>query len=166
MPLPNTETRYIRTMVDVTIHPFRPELAPYFLQINRQWIESFFSMEPFDREQLEDPLKSIVLTGGQVWFAEWQGNMVGTVAVKALGDGTFELIKMGVLPEAQGQKIGWKLGQAAIAWTKEKGATKIVLYSHSILAPAIALYKKLGFRETPIECGKYARCDVKMEIVF
>lgn len=153
-------------MEEVIIHPFREDLAPNFLQINKQWIESFFSMEPFDREQLENPLESIVRKGGQVWFAEWQGKIVGTVAVKALSDGTYELIKMGVLPEAQGKQIGWKLGQTAVEWTRQQDSPKIVLYSNSILASAIVLYKKMGFQETLIECGKYARCDIKMEIVF
>ncbi|WP_245189409.1 GNAT family N-acetyltransferase [Lunatimonas salinarum] len=157
---------YIRRMGNITIHPFSPELAPYFLQINRQWIESFFSMEAFDREQLENPLDNIVHAGGQVWFAEWQGKIVGTVAVKVLHDGSYELIKMGVLPEAQRNHLGRKLVEEALAWTKARGAPKIVLYSNSVLAPAIALYRKMGFQETPIEPGKYARCDIKMEMVF
>lgn len=153
-------------MEEPVIYTYRDELAPYFLTINRQWIEAFFYMEPFDWEQLGNPYDAIVKKGGQVWFADWQGKIVGTVAVKPFEDGSYELIKMGVLPEARGQKIGMLLARNAISWVKSQGAPKVVLYSNSKLTAAISLYHKVGFRETPIEPGKYARCDIKMEMVF
>lgn len=153
-------------MEAIKIHSYRPELAPYFLSINKQWIEHYFALEAFDREQLENPDKSILDKGGQVWFAEWQNEIVGTVAMKKVGDNCFELIKMGVLPKAQGKNIGLLLGHAAIDWARSVGASSVVLYSNSVLAPAIRLYRKMGFVEVPIEMGKYDRCDIKMEIVL
>jgi GNAT superfamily N-acetyltransferase len=153
-------------MEQPVIYTFRKELAAHFLAINQQWIEAHFCMEPFDWEQLKNPSENIVEKGGQVWFAAWQGKIVGTVAVKPIEDGTYELIKMGVLPEAQGKKVGQLLAESAITWAKSQGAQKIVLYSNTKLAPAIGLYLKIGFRETPIEAGKYARCDIKMEMEF
>lgn len=153
-------------MDTVRIHPYSDALAPHFLKINREWIEAHFSMEPFDVAQLQTPRETLIHQGGEVLFAEWEGLIVGTVGLKNMGDGQYELIKMGVLPKAQGKGIGRLLGQAALDWAKRHGASRVLLYSNSILAPALALYRKLGFREIPMEPGTYQRCDIKMEFVF
>ncbi|WP_244891181.1 GNAT family N-acetyltransferase [Cyclobacterium xiamenense] len=159
-------TSVFLVMETVRILPFSDTLAPYFLTINREWIETHFSMEPFDVAQLQTPRETIINPGGEVLFAEWKGAIVGTVGMKNMGDGQYELIKMGVLPKARGQQVGWLLGQAALNWAKQNGAKKVLLYSNSILAPALALYRKLGFREIPMEPGTYQRCDIKMEYIF
>lgn len=153
-------------MDKVKILPFSDALAPYFLSINREWIEQYFFMEPFDVAQLQTPRETLINQGGFVLFAEWRGEIVGTVGLKSSGDKQYELIKMGVLPKARGQKIGLLLGKAALDWAKDHGAQKVLLYSNSILAPAIALYHKLGFVKIPMEPGTYQRCDVKMEYVY
>ncbi|WP_439481447.1 GNAT family N-acetyltransferase [Cyclobacterium plantarum] len=153
-------------MEKVSILPYSESLAPYFLSINREWIEKYFAMEPFDLAQLQSPCETLINPGGEVLFAEWQGEIVGTVGLKKMSNRQYELIKMGVLPKAQGQKIGLLLGQAALDWAKKQGAVKVLLYSNSILAPAIALYRKLGFREIPMEPGTYQRCDIKMEYLL
>jgi GNAT superfamily N-acetyltransferase len=157
---------YFCTMETVTIREFRDDLAPFFLSINKEWIERFFSLEAFDREQLENPRQNIVDKGGQVWFAEYGGIVVGTAAMKKESEGVFELIKMGVLPQAQQKNVGRRLGEVAIKWAEDQGADRVVLYSNTCLSPAIRLYQRLGFVEVPIESGKYQRCDIKMEIVF
>ncbi|MDN3689391.1 GNAT family N-acetyltransferase [Cyclobacterium jeungdonense] len=153
-------------METVKILPFSDALAPYFLAINREWIEQYFFLEPFDLAQLQTPRETLINSGGEVLFAEWKGEIVGTVGLKSSGNGQYELIKMGVLPKARGQNIGMLLGQAALDWAKKRGAQKVLLYSNSILVPAIALYRKLGFREIPMEPGTYQRCDVKMEYLL
>lgn len=153
-------------METVKIRPFTPDLAPFFLSINKQWIDQYFFMEPFDMEQLEHPDQTILAYGGEILFAEWKGEIVGTVALKKLDGPQYELIKMGVLPRAQGKNIGFLLGKAALELAKAKGAEKVVLYTNSILAPAVGLYRKMGFRSVPIEPNKYDRCDVKMEVIL
>jgi GNAT superfamily N-acetyltransferase len=153
-------------MEKVHIHHYTPELAPYFLSINQEWIERFFAMEPFDIAQLQKPQKTIRDHGGEVLFAEWQKEIVGTVALKKINESQYELIKMGVLPKAQGKNIGLLLGNAALEWAKAQGAAKVILYSNTILSPAISLYRKMGFQETPMESGTYDRCDIKMEYFF
>ncbi len=147
----------------ILILPYSHALAPYFLSVNRQWIEHYFYLEPFDREQLEHPYENIIAKGGQVWFAKLEEDVVGTVAMKRLDAHTYELIKMGVLPEAQGKRIGYCLGMEALGWARGQGAKKVVLYTNSILSAALHLYRKMGFLDVPIEPGRYRRCDVKMQ---
>ncbi|AKP49571.1 GNAT family N-acetyltransferase [Cyclobacterium amurskyense] len=153
-------------MEKINIHLYTAALAPYFLSINQEWIEKYFVMEAFDIAQLQKPQETIRDHGGEVLFAEWEKEIVGTVALKKINESQYELIKMGVSPKAQGKNIGHILGNAALDWAKAQGATKVILYSNSLLAPAIALYRKMGFKEIPMECGTYERCDIKMEYIF
>jgi GNAT superfamily N-acetyltransferase len=89
--------------------------------------------------------------------------MAGTVALKFVDTGVYEFTKMGVVEKFQGKKIGEALALAAIQKAKSLQAKKIILYSNTKLAPAIALYKKLGFIEVPLD-GPYKRSDIKMEL--
>jgi hypothetical protein len=57
------------------------------------------------------------------------------------------------------------LGEEAIAKAKSLGASKIILYSHTVLVPAVQLYKKLGFVEVPVD-GPYKRSNIKMELTL
>jgi ribosomal protein S18 acetylase RimI-like enzyme len=72
---------------------------------------------------------------------------------------------MAVAEKFRGQKIGWLLSEAAIIKAKNLGAEKIILYSNTVLVPAITMYRKLGFKEIPLD-GPYKRSDIKMELVL
>ncbi len=98
-------------------------------------------------------------------MATCDGTIAGTVALKHVGPRIYELTKMAVSPEFQGRKLGRALAEAAITRAQSSGAAKIVLYSNTMLAPAIALYGKLGFREIPVD-GPYKRTNIKMELVL
>ena len=75
-----------------------------------------------------------------------------------------ELAKMAVDPEAQGKGIGRKLGAALLDYAKSHGVKRIFLEGNTRLEASIALYRKLGFREIPLEGNAYERCDILMEI--
>lgn len=138
---------------------------PFFERLNREWIEKYFAMEPPDYEILQHPVEHIILKGGQIFMAVWNGEIAGTVALKPAGNKRFELTKMAVSEEFQGRKIGRALAEAAIAWARNSGAEKIVLYSNTMLVSAMALYDKLGFREIPVD-GPYKRTNIKMELII
>ncbi len=151
-------------MDQIQILPYSPEFNPYFKSINSAWVEALFSLEPFDIAQFEDPEGVIVKPGGTIIFARLGEEIVGTVALYKTSEDTFEMIKMGVSPVAQGKGVGMILGKAILEKAKEMGARKVVLYSNKKLKPALHIYQKLGFTSVIPESGKYCRCDVKMEI--
>ena len=151
-------------MDQVQILPYTPAYNSAFKAINQAWVESLFSLEPFDIEQFERPEETIVKTGGTIIFAKLGEEILGTVALYKSGDDTFEMIKMGVDPKAQGKGIGMLLGRSIIAKAREMGGKKLVLYSNTKLKAALHIYKKLGFTSVVPEEGKYCRCDVKMEM--
>ena len=72
---------------------------------------------------------------------------------------------MAVDEKYQGLKIGKQLAETAIQKAKEKKANKIILYSNTKLITAITLYRKLGFKEIPVD-GPYERSDIKMELIL
>lgn len=149
------------------IQEFSEITAPFFCSINTQWIESMYSMEPADRDVLENPREKIIDKGGDILFVEAQGlGIVGACALYKTGDHQYELTKMGVLEAARGRKAGEYLLKAIIARAKQKGAKRLYLLSNKKSAAAIHLYEKLGFvhdEDIMKEFGKrYARCDVAM----
>jgi GNAT superfamily N-acetyltransferase len=149
----------------VQIVPFRAELAPAFAALNREWIERLFTLETPDLKLLNDPARTIIAPGGQIFFALDGGTPIGTVAAIAVGRGRFELAKMAVAPGFQGRGVGEALGKALIAWVRSQGAGTVFLLTNSSLAGAIRLYRRLGFVHQPLptETG-YDRADVYMEL--
>jgi ribosomal protein S18 acetylase RimI-like enzyme len=149
----------------VSIVEYASQHQPWFEKLNRDWIEKFFWMEPIDVEVLGNPEKHILEKGGSILMASSNNQIAGTVALKFVEPGVYEFTKMAVDEKFQGQKIGLILSEAAIVKAKQQGAKKIILYSNTILAPAISLYRKLGFKEIPLD-GPYKRSNIKMELVL
>jgi len=147
----------------VQILKYQPEHQPWFEKLNRYWIEKYFWMEPIDFEVLQHPEEHIVKPGGTIFIGTYNREIAGTAAVKFVDAGTYEFTKMAVDEKYQGKKIGKAIAEAAIKWSKEAGAKRIILYSNTKLETAIAMYRKLGFKEIPLD-GPYKRSDIKMEL--
>ena len=150
----------------VTVRLFRPEDAIAFRDLNLAWVEAYFTVEAEDRAQLEDPQTHILDKGGAILIAELRGEVVGTVGlVPGHGDGVLELIKMSARSDVQGKGVGRALMDAAIAEARRLGANKIWLETNTMLAAALALYRKSGFRELSgdeITETPYDRCNCQM----
>lgn len=152
---------------DVQILDFSPERARFFEQLNREWIERYFEMEPPDYLMLQNPETQIIEKGGAVLFAATaNGEIVGTLALIPAGEDCLELAKMAVNETAQGFGIGRLLGEAALTRAKEMGAKRVILYTNTLLQPAIRLYRRLGFQEIPVEKNYYDRANFKMAVDF
>lgn len=152
-------------VMQVTIEEYKPEHQPWFEKFNRDWIEKYFWMEPIDTEVLEHPDEHIIKPGGSILMASCDREMAGTVALKYVEPSVYEFTKMAVDGKFRGQKVGLLLSEAAILKARQLGAYKIILYSNTILAPAISLYRKLGFKEIPLD-GPYKRSNIKMELIL
>lgn len=148
------------------IVPYTPAFKEYFRCLNHEWINKYFELEDLDNQILDDPENNIIARGGRVLFARYKNQIVGTCALLKITDTRYELGKMAVTEKAQGLKIGQYLCRAAIAEAKTLGATKLELYSHRSLQPALHVYRKLGFREVPCPPHGYKRADIKMEVDF
>jgi len=146
---------------------YRPEFAIDFKNLNLQWIEKYFTVEVKDIEQLSQPVTKILEPGGEIFFVRRGQKTLGTCAMIPVSAGVYEIAKMAVAPEAQGLGLGDRLMRACVEWANAKKATKIIILSNTVLEPAIALYKKHGFKTTHL--GKhpdYDRCNIEMELIL
>lgn len=153
-------------MSAVTVRAYRPDDAHAFRDLNLAWVAAYFTVEAEDRAQLEDPQTYILDKGGAILIAELAGEVVGTVGlVPGHGDGVLELIKMSARSDVQGKGIGHALMDAAVAQARRMGATRIWLETNTVLAAALALYRKSGFRELSgdeLTETPYDRCNCQM----
>jgi GNAT superfamily N-acetyltransferase len=149
-----------------TVVTWRPEYRAAFERLNREWIETWFAVEPGDLAVFDDPEAAIVRPGGEIFFVlDEEGGVQGTCALIAHAPGVLELAKMAVSPAAQGRGYGELLMRAAIEHARRVGARTMMLVSNTRLAPAIRLYRKCGFVEVPMEPGiEYARADIQMQL--
>tara|TARA_R110001592_G_scaffold251137_2_gene513819 strand:+ start:335 stop:802 length:468 start_codon:yes stop_codon:yes gene_type:complete len=147
---------------NLEIIAYQPEFAKDFYNLNVEWLEKYFYVEPYDEKVLSNPQEYVLDPGGFIFFAKYNTEIVGVVSI--INQKTFyELSKMAVLPKYQGLKIGLQLMNFCIEFAKNQQWKSITLYSHRKLVPAISLYKKLGFKEIPLEeKSHYARSDIKM----
>lgn len=150
----------------VTILPYRPEYKIYFKLFNKAWLEEYFTIEPIDSYVLNHPEEAILKDGGAILFAGYQEQIIGAVALKYLEPGVLELTKMAVSKDFRGIGAGKQLCMAAIERAKAMGARELILYSQTGLKAAIAIYRKLGFQEIPLEPGVYQRADIKMRMAL
>lgn len=151
--------------MSVTIRSFRPGDEAAFRDINLEWIERFFAVEQKDRDVLGNPAKYILDPGGAILLAVDGDKPLGVVALMVMGEGSVELAKMGVRPEAQGKGAGRMLVAAAIAKAREMGMRRVYIETNAKLGPALKLYSDAGFqpvRETIP--SPYARADVQLEL--
>ncbi len=147
----------------IRVVDFRPGDEAAFRRLNLEWIEAHFTVEEADRKALDHPRQTILEPGGHILIALNGEEPVGTCALIPHGDGCLELAKMAVSPAARGKRIGWLLGQAALDKARQHGAQRVYLESNTVLEPAIALYRKLGFREVTTCRSPYSRCNIQME---
>jgi ribosomal protein S18 acetylase RimI-like enzyme len=141
-----------------------PSHCAAFIRLNEQWISEHFTLEEADRRLASDPF-TIVREGGHILSLVEGGEVVGVCALLG-GDGhRFQLARMAVDPGKRGRGHGDTLMTAALRQARADGAASVYLLSNTVLAPAIALYRKYGFltvSEGPHP--QYARCNIVMEL--
>lgn len=163
-----TEVKNSRLQEAVKIIDYKPELASYFESLNIEWLDKYFYVEDYDKNVLGNPEEYIINKGGDILFAEWNNEIIGTCALLKYNDHEFEMTKMAVTERAQGKQVGKKLGLAIIERAKKLGAKKLVLESNKILTPALTLYERLGFKYAykDFSTSTYQRANVYMELAI
>lgn len=148
---------------------FRPGDEAAFFRLNEDWIRKYFgTLEAADEEIIRHPRASILEGGGEIFFAERNGEAIGCCALIAMGAGKYELAKMTVAESARGSGIGRRLLQFAIDQARQLGAQRLYLESNTKVAAAIHLYEQAGFQhlQGPDKPSKYQRANVFMELLW
>ena len=105
--------------------------------------------EPEDLRAMADPLAFYGESGGAVFLATLEGEVVGAVAVKGLGAAGFEFCKLVVTEAARGHGAGRALVDACLAYAAEQGGPWLWLQSFNKLDVALGLYRRMGFADAP-----------------
>lgn len=151
---------------EVSIIPYRPEHKDIFAALNKEWISTYFRLEPHDIEVLSDPEGTIIAPGGQIFIGYYRGEPLGVIALCKMPAGPYdyELAKFAVSPRAQGLGLGEALCQAVIAEARARGGHSILIECNTRLHAALHIYHKFGFRALPTPQSSYARVDIQLSL--
>ncbi len=149
--------------MNIEIIDFEPKYRDDFKNLNVEWLEKYFEVEPYDKEVLSNPEKYILEKGGKIFFAKLEDKIIGTVALMPKNS-SFELTKMAVTDKIQSKGIGSLLMQKCIDEAKNLDLKEIFLFSNTKLDKAINLYKKVGFLEEHFDSSDYKRANIYMTL--
>lgn len=153
-------------MSNIRIVKWDEDYRDDFIDLSLEWLVKYNVMEKKDMEMLLHPVKEIIRDGGMIFFALDGDDVIGTISMIKHSDETYEIAKLGVTEEYQGQAIGRFLIEHAIDWAKAKQASTIILYTIGILEAAVGLYESYGFKQVELDEHHYDETDMKMELVL
>ena len=85
---------------------------------------------------------------GQVWVLEDGGALTGVLVLEDAEGNALLLDNVAVASTAQGKGHGRALVAFAEAEARRRGCAQVRLYTHVLMTENLALYGRLGFRET------------------
>ena len=115
-----------------------------------------------------DALYELFQTPGSIYYvALLDDRLLGGAGIfpsNGLPEGTCELVKMYLLPEARGWGLGRLLIERSLAYAREAGYRQVYLETMPELRKAVSLYEKFGFRylDAPMGNTGHFGCDIWM----
>jgi putative acetyltransferase len=155
---------------EITIRPIHPSDNPDLALIVRNTLAEFGAANPgtvyFD--STTDALFELFQVPNAAYFvAEVNGKILGGGGIyptEGLPDGTCELVKMYLLPEARGIGLGRTLIEKCLETAKENGFQQVYLETLDELHLALKIYAKFGFEYlcAPMGNTKHFGCGLWM----
>lgn len=130
---------------------YRPSFKQHFYDLAAPWLQQMLGgkLEEEDEHTLSHPEEAYIKTGGFLFFAQLDSQVVGCVVLKRLSEHAFEFAKLFVKPEHRQHGIATKLIQRCITRCMENAATELWLQTTHAIPEAHQLYSKLGFVDRP-----------------
>ncbi|TMK73177.1 MAG: GNAT family N-acetyltransferase [Actinobacteria bacterium] len=149
--------------LQLSIVPFRAADAEGFRALVADTLREFgFSADPGLDPDLADPAGYY----SALWVALIEGHVVGSIALRELGDDTLELKRMYLREACRGRGAGRRLLATALAWARANGAAKIKLDTTESMEAARALYEANGFVRVPGEAPRQGQQRLLYELTL
>jgi putative acetyltransferase len=155
---------------DIQTRPIEPADNPTLASIIRSTLQEFGGARPGTvfTDPTTDALYELFRQPDSAYYvALYKGRIVGGAGIfpsTGLPDGTCELVKMYLLPEARGIGLGKFLINKALDFAREAGFTQVYIETLPELRQAMSVYEKFGFEylDGPLGNTGHFGCDVWM----
>ena len=133
----------MRDLIDAASEPHLQQVRELFREY-LLWVNEPCCFPSFEQELAGLP-GEYAPPGGRLLLALADGMPAGCVALRNFAAGRSEMKRLYVRPAHQGQGMGKRLAQAAIAAARAAGSHTLLLDTLPKMTAAIALYRALGF---------------------
>jgi putative acetyltransferase len=104
---------------------------------------------------------------GRLLLAGYEGKVAGCVALHKLEDGICEMKRLYLRPQFRGKGLGRVLAERIIAEARQTGYRRMRLDTvESVMKDAVAMYRRLGFREIAPYCDNPMPTALYMELLL
>lgn len=135
---------------EVNIRPFQPGDIGYVGHLHGKLYEKTYSFGPMFEYYVMKGLTEFMIhnDGGELWIAEINGEIVGSIAITKSSDEIAQLRWFVLKEDYHGRGIGKKLMETALDFCKEQHYHHVFLWTVNILEAARHLYRKYNFTLT------------------
>ncbi len=146
------------------------EMTRQLFREYEQWLDMDLCFQSFEEEMLELPGKYSP-PDGRLYLANVDGEAIGCIALRKIGDGVCEMKRLYLTDAARGQGLGKELVELIIADARAIGYRKMRLDTYPPkMGKAVSLYESHGFRviepyyENPHEAVLYMELDLSITL--
>jgi molybdopterin-guanine dinucleotide biosynthesis protein A len=159
--LVNVNDRSDLERLTIEIAPFEARHAEGFAALVADTLREFgFEHDPELDRDLDDPAGAYVA----LWIATAGDEVAGSVALRDLGDGAYELKRMYLRSAHRGRGVGKRLLGTALDWARAKGARVVRLDTTERMIAARRLYESEGFVRVPGEAPRQGQQRLLYEL--
>jgi GNAT superfamily N-acetyltransferase len=103
--------------------------------------------------------------GGRLLLVEYDGQLAGCVALHGLDAGVCEMKRLYLRPQFRGRGLGRVLAERIVAEARQIGYRRMRLDTvEPVMKDAVAMYRKLGFKEIAAYCANPMAGALYMEL--
>jgi molybdopterin-guanine dinucleotide biosynthesis protein A len=159
--LVNVNDRSDLERLTIEIAPFEAKHAEGFAVLVANTLREFgFEHDPELDRDLDNPTGTYVA----LWIATAGDEVAGSVALRDLGDGAYELKRMYLRSAHRGRGVGKRLLGTALDWARAKGARVVRLDTTERMIAARRLYESEGFVRVPGEAPRQGQQRLLYEL--